>query len=537
MASLAAADAAGSKVDPGDVVAGVLLRHGRERHALVQILRELQEAAGWLCRPTLGLVAQALGLTLSEVEGVAGFYRFLHLRPVGQYRILFSDNITDRMGGSGALLAELCRRLGMAAGQVRADGLVSVDRCSCTGMCDQGPAALVNHQHVLTRLDGSRVAQMAELVQNRVPVPQWPADWFRVEDQVRRTDLLLGGRHQPGTAIATALARGDQATMEELKRSNLRGRGGAGFATGLKWELCRSAPGQEHYVVCNADEGEPGTFKDRVLLTRYADEVFEGMTLAARMVAARRGLVYLRGEYRYLLEPLRAVLERRRQGNLLGAAIQGRAGFDFDIEIHVGAGAYVCGEESALLESLEGKRGTPRIRPPFPVERGYLGQPTTVNNVETYLAAAHILRYGADAWLRVGTAKSTGSKVHSISGVSRTHFPGASRCPTILSMWSTSGSTRSPTTSPPSATAQQTHKKFEKYWPADVHMIGKEIVRFHCVYWPAFLMAAGCRCPRSSPTAGCCLKKTKCRSRVATSCAPNHRRRAGHRRPALLSAP
>jgi [NiFe] hydrogenase diaphorase moiety large subunit len=169
-------------------------------------------------------------------------------------------------------------------------------------------------------------------------------------------------------------------------------------------------------VVCNADEGEPGTFKDRVLLTRQADLLFEGMTLCALAVGAGKGFLYLRGEYRYLLEPLQAVLQRRREENLLGSNILGRSGFDFDIDIHLGAGAYICGEESALIESLEGKRGVPRNRPPFPVTHGYLQQPTAVNNVETFCQAALALHMGADSYRAIGTAKSSGSKLISVSG-------------------------------------------------------------------------------------------------------------------------
>jgi [NiFe] hydrogenase diaphorase moiety large subunit len=168
--------------------------------------------------------------------------------------------------------------------------------------------------------------------------------------------------------------------------------------------------------VCNADEGEPGTFKDRVLLRRHVHTVVEGMTVAAHILEARRGFVYLRGEYRWMLEALQAALDERRSAGLLGAAILGTPGFDFDVEIHVGAGAYVCGEESSLIESLEGKRGTPRIRPPFPVERGYLGQPTVVNNVETFCAAAHVALRGGAWWAAIGTADSTGTKLHSVSG-------------------------------------------------------------------------------------------------------------------------
>jgi [NiFe] hydrogenase diaphorase moiety large subunit len=394
----------------------VLQRHGCNSHALVQILREFQAIHGWLPRPALLQIARSLGLTLAHVQGVADFYRFFHTQPVGAYRVLFSDNITDRMLGSEALLRQLCALLKVAPNQMRADGRASVATTSCTGLCDQGPAALINHHQVVTRLTPERIAQMAELIEQQVPPALWPPQWSQVDDQIRLADVKLGAQPAPGAGIAAALARTPQALLDDIKRSKLRGRGGAGYATGTKWQLCRNAVGQAHYVICNADEGEPGTFKDRVLLTSYADTLFEGMTIAAWAVGASQGLMYLRGEYRYLLEPLQAVLQRRREQGLLGDSIQGKAGFDFDISIHVGAGAYVCGEESALIESLEGKRGVPRIRPPFPVEHGYLGQPTTVNNVETFCAVTHIAVHGGAWWARIGTAQSTGTKIHSVSG-------------------------------------------------------------------------------------------------------------------------
>jgi len=212
------------------------------------------------------------------------------------------------------------------------------------------------------------------------------------------------------------LERGADATFMEIKASGLRGRGGAGFPTADKWKRCRDSPGAAHYIVCNADEGEPGTFKDRVLLNSYADLVFEGMTIGARVMGSAKGLLYLRGEYRYLLEKLEGVLARRRAAGLLGRNILGEAGFDFDIEIHLGAGAYICGEESALIESLEGKRGRPRNRPPYPAAHGYLDQPTVVNNVETFACAARIAAQGGEWFAGMGTPESTGSKVLSISG-------------------------------------------------------------------------------------------------------------------------
>ena len=399
-----------------EAIDSLVSRYACDPHALVQILREAQAQHTWLPRDMLSYVASALGLTLAHVEGVATFYRFFHTQPVGEYRVLFSDNITDRMQGNAALMADLCQRLGVEPGRIRADARVSVDFCSCTGLCDQGPSLLINHHKVVTRLDAERVGAIADLIESRVPVAAWPAHWSLVDDHIRRADVLLGTPFPPGAAIAAALARGAHDLVDEMTISNLRGRGGAGFVTGKKWELCRDAKGSEHYMVCNADEGEPGTFKDRVLLTRHPDMVFEGMTIGALAIGARHGLMYLRGEYRYLLEPLRDVLQRRRDAHLLGTAIQGHTGFDFDIDIHVGAGAYVCGEESSLIESLEGKRGTPRIRPPFPAEHGYLDQPTAVDNVETLCAATHIALQGGAWWAVIGTPKSTGTNIHSVSG-------------------------------------------------------------------------------------------------------------------------
>jgi [NiFe] hydrogenase diaphorase moiety large subunit len=223
----------------------------------------------------------------------------------------------------------------------------------------------------------------------------------------------------PGQGLAAALKKSRADIIGEVSASNLRGRGGAGFPTGTKWNLAAAAQGQgggAKFVVCNADEGEPGTFKDRVLLLEYADLVFEGMTIAARAIGATKGILYLRGEYVYMRPHLEGVLAARRKAAQLGADILGTAGFTFDIEIRMGAGAYVCGEETALIESLEGHRGEPRNRPPFPVNTGFLGQPTVVNNVETLASVSAILAKGA-AWFKaIGTEKSAGFKLFSVSG-------------------------------------------------------------------------------------------------------------------------
>jgi [NiFe] hydrogenase diaphorase moiety large subunit len=396
-------------------LSGILAKHKLDPTRLVQILRDVMAAQGYLSAKSITAIAETLRLPRARVEGVAGFYSFFATEPRGQFRVLFSDNITDEMAGSAQLRQRMLDAFQIRLGEVSHDGLVSVDTTSCTGLCDQGPAMLVNG-HAIGRLTPGRIGAISALIRGGSPVAQWPENLFRIDTHIERRDLILSTPLAPGEGIRAAIARGPEATLEEVKRSNLRGRGGAGFTTGLKWEACRAAPSDRRFVICNADEGEPGTFKDRVLLSDYADLVIEGMTVAGLAVGATKGFIYLRGEYQFLEAALDAKLKQRRRDRMLGSDILGTPGFEFDVEIHWGAGAYVCGEESALIESLEGKRGIPRNRPPYPVTHGYLQKPTVVNNVETFAAAAFIAAHGGE-WLRArGTAKSAGTKVMSVSG-------------------------------------------------------------------------------------------------------------------------
>ncbi len=398
-----------------ETVRDIVQRHSGMPTRLLQILRDVQDHLTWLSPEAINEVAQELSISPNKVHSVAEFYSFLYTAPRGCYDILFSDNITDRMLGNRELLHYLCDRLGVGIGEMRADGAVTVGTTSCTGMCDQGPAALVNG-YTLTRLDKPRLDRIAELVASRTPLEQWPHEFFEVTSNIRRADILLGRHFADGAALRAVLKRGPEAILEEMVKSGLRGQGGAGFKSAAKWQSCRNAPGEVKYVVCNADEGEPGTFKDRVLMQDFADLVFEGMTLCGRVIGAHHGFVYLRGEYRYLLDSLKVTLQRRRDAGLLGTGILGEPTFTFDIDIHLGAGAYVCGEESALIESLEGKHGVPRIRPPFPTTHGYLNKPTVVNNVETFATAAKIAVEGGNWFASRGTAESKGTKLLSLSG-------------------------------------------------------------------------------------------------------------------------
>ncbi len=402
-------------------LARIVARHAADATQLVQILRDVQASFRHVPATAMDFLAEALGIERAQVQAVAEFYTFFSTKPRGRFDILISDSITDHMLGSREIADYLCQKLGIQPGETRPDGQVSVDFTSCTGMCEQGPAGLVNGLTV-TGLTRERVDRIVELVDAGTPVDRWPSEFFEVKDNIRLSGLILGTEFKPGSALKWSNARGAESTLAEIEKSGLRGRGGAGFSTGMKWRFCRNAKSgdgtvpNERYVVCNADEGEPGTFKDRVLLHSYADQVFEGMTLCGRVIGARQGFLYLRGEYLYLLGHLNRVLEQRRKNRLLGSDILGEAGFDFDIAVRIGAGAYICGEESALIESLEGKRGVPRNRPPYPVTHGYRNRPTVVNNVETFAAAALIGLKGGAWFAAAGTEKSKGTKILSISG-------------------------------------------------------------------------------------------------------------------------
>lgn len=401
--------------DVESFVASALESRGRAPEGLLQHLIALQRRFGWVPPAAVERLSAALDVTRTQVRAAIAFYAFLHERPRGDFEILFSDNITDRMLGSRRLASLLAERLGIAPGETRADGRATLDFTSCTGMCDQGPALLINGQ-AATALDARRIDRIADLVEARVPLERWPGEYFRVADNLRRRGLLLSNPVTDGAGLRKLIDGGAEAALAEIERSGLRGRGGAGFTTALKWKFCREAPAGERYVVCNADEGEPGTFKDRVLLTGFADLVLEGMTICARIVGARQGFVYLRGEYAYLLPHLESVLARRRAEGRLGQSILGQPGFDFEVALHLGAGAYICGEETALIESLEGKRGVTRKRAPYPVIAGYRDRPTVVNNVETFLAAARIVQWGGYWFRGEGTDQSAGSKILSVSG-------------------------------------------------------------------------------------------------------------------------
>jgi len=399
---------------------------GNDRTRMMDIVRAVQEAFGCVSGEAMDLIAGQLGAHRVEVEGVVSFYAFLSQRPKGKVVIRLCDDIIDEMKGSMKVAEALKEELGIDFGETTADGTITLEWSPFIGMGDQAPAAMVNDT-VITNLTGDKAREMARSLRAGVAPAELVTtmgDGNNAHDLVRAMvcnnmrgpGSVIFEDQEEGVALEQALALSPAEVIRDIKTSRLRGRGGAGFPTGLKWEFTRKAEGKTRYVICNADEGEPGTFKDRVILTERADLMIEGMTITAYAIGAQIGVIYLRAEYAYLRAYLEQVLKERRDRGLLGKGICAKDGFDFDIRIQMGAGAYICGEETSLISSCEGLRGDPKIRPPFPAEKGYLAGPTTVNNVETYCCVARILDKGPGWFTDMGSKGSAGTKLLSVSG-------------------------------------------------------------------------------------------------------------------------
>ncbi|NOX54362.1 MAG: NADH:ubiquinone oxidoreductase [Planctomycetes bacterium] len=407
-------------------VQAICREHGNDRTRMLDILRDVQRRFGFVSDEAMDEVAEVTGCARIDVESVVSFYAFLSDRPQGRIVIRLCNDVVDELKGMPEVAAAFRRELGIAIGETTSDGFFTLAETPCIGMCDQAPAVLVNDV-VVTDLDPDRVRRIVHRLRYN-PDPSalvtevgdgnngHPLVRAMVRNNVRRAGEVIFSDRMAEAGLQQALRLTPERVIEQVKQSKLCGRGGAGFPTGRKWEFTRAAQGGPKYIICNADEGEPGTFKDRVLLTERPDLLFEGMTIAAYAIGASEGILYLRGEYAYLRRFLEHVLEERRRAGLLGQSILGVDGFDFDIRIQLGAGSYVCGEETALISSCEGQRGDPKNRPPFPAEKGFLGRPTCVNNVETLCKAARILEEGPDWFRQWGTESSAGTKLLSISG-------------------------------------------------------------------------------------------------------------------------
>lgn len=404
----------------------VCKKNGNDRSRMMDIVREIQQECGCVCSEALDLIAKEVGTHRVEVESVVSFYAFLSTQPKGKVVIRLCNDIIDRFQGFDRVARAFKDALGIGFGETTADGKITLETAPCIGMCDQAPAALVNNE-IFTNLNRDDVYEICEQLQHDVPPEKIertlgdgnnadPLVNSMVANNLRQRGAVVFADHKEAAALKKALAMSPVEVIRDVKTARLRGRGGAGFPTGMKWDFTRGAQGDNRYVICNADEGEPGTFKDRVILTEKFNEVIEGMTIAGYAIGSDTGILYLRGEYAYLRPFLEQKLKERRDKGLLGKDVAGKKGFNFDIRVQMGAGAYVCGEETALISSCEGLRGDPKNRPPFPAQKGYMASPTVVNNVETFVCVTSLLDNGPGWFAQMGSQGSAGTKVLSISG-------------------------------------------------------------------------------------------------------------------------
>jgi NADH-quinone oxidoreductase subunit F len=379
-------------------------------------LHAAQQLRGWIPEAVAAEVGRALGVPLAEVHGVIDFYAMFSREPLGRTIVRVCNAPVCALSSADAVAQALCRHLAITPGETSADGEFTVEHAPCLGLCDHAPALLVGD----TATGHALAEQAAAICARSVAAPV-----SFIGGDLRMLTVNCGGasatsldEYQRGGGYAglkKALTMTPDALIAEVKASGLVGRGGAAFPTGVKWEGAAQAPAQPKYIVCNADESEPGTFKDRILLEQDPHRTIEGMIIAAHAVGACKGYIYVRGEFPHAFNVMGKAVEEARQNGILGNSVLGSP-LNFDVEMRLGAGAYICGEETALLESIEGKRGFPRIKPPFPTTHGLFGKPTVINNVETFCNVPLILERSASAYRKIGTERSPGPKLFCVSG-------------------------------------------------------------------------------------------------------------------------
>jgi len=429
-----ATDAERAAVDAaigGRPIGGVADRH----HLLLPALHAAQSRIGWISEGALNYICATLDVPPAEAYGVASFYALFSTTPRPPRVVHVCDDIACLANGADRLCADMERRFGRA-GTPTHDGQATWLRSPCLGQCERAPAVLCQvagpQPTEWTLAPATAESAMAGLLGAATPdasptvaAPQTRSPRTGELRLLRRVGLvdptrLDDYRAQGGyAALRRALAIGPDRVLREVVDSTLVGRGGAAFPTGRKWEAVARAPVRPHYLVCNADESEPGTFKDRVLMEEDPFALVEAMTICAYATGCQQGFVYIRGEYPLATIRMQGAIDQTRDRGLLGADVFG-AGIRFDIEVRRGAGAYICGEETALFNSLEGRRGEPRNKPPFPVQAGLFGKPTVVNNVETLVNVLDIVVDGGPAFSAIGTPGSAGTKLFCLSGCVRT---------------------------------------------------------------------------------------------------------------------
>ncbi|HTR96825.1 MAG TPA: NAD(P)H-dependent oxidoreductase subunit E [Candidatus Acidoferrales bacterium] len=398
------------------------------RHLLLPALHALRDRVGWLSPGAVNYLAQRLTVPPADIYGVASFYALFDLEATPPTVVHLCDDIACTTRGASELIAA-CERAHGPEGRPCAGGGATWKRSPCLGLCELAPAALIQRagagrEHAtMAPADAGAVADAlaGRPVEPRAAraLPQQGETSLRLLARVGVADpssLEDYRRHGGYRALARALEIGPEGVIHEVVAARLVGRGGAAFPTDVKWRAVAGAAARPRYVVCNADESEPGTFKDRVLMEDDPFAVVEALTIAGFAVGADQGWIYIRGEYPEAHQRLAGAIARARQAGLLGRDVLGRAGFHFDVELRRGAGAYICGEETALFNSIEGYRGEPRNKPPFPVSEGLFGKPTAINNVETLANVLLVLAEGGEAFASVGTEGSRGPKLLCVSG-------------------------------------------------------------------------------------------------------------------------
>jgi NADH-quinone oxidoreductase subunit F len=388
------------------------------RHLLLPVLHAIQDRVGWVSRGALEYACRRLTIPPAEAYGVVSFYGRFALNERAPLALHVCDDIACKCAGSDELCSALEQRFGPAG--------KGWHRSPCLGLCDRAPAALAErsgHDHEELQLAPIDVDLAVAIVRGGVwpeaaarPLPaQGPRKLLRRVGVVDPDSIDSYRSHGGYAALRRALDLGPEGVIRELTEARLQGRGGAAFPTGRKWDSVATAAVRPHYLVCNADESEPGTFKDRVLMEADPFAVVEAMTIAAAATGCEHGYLYVRAEYPLARRRIENAIRQARERGLLGSDIEGR-GLVFDIEVRRGAGAYICGEETALFNSIEGRRGEPRNKPPFPVQAGLFGKPTLVNNVETLVNVLDIVMDGGGAFAATGTADSTGTRLFCVSG-------------------------------------------------------------------------------------------------------------------------
>jgi NADH-quinone oxidoreductase subunit F len=374
----------------------LLGRYPVKRSALIPMMMYAQDYFGFLSDELLTDIALRLDLNMTQVTETLAYYSMLRRKPVGRYHIQVCTNISCMLRGGNELYAHVQKRLGIGNKEVSPTGTFSLEEVECMGACTGAPAMQVNFDFY-ENLDPEKVDV------NNFGIPN-----------SRSIDTYM--QRDGYKALEKALKQmTPEQIIDEMKKSNLRGRGGAGFPAGMKWSFVPKDIPKPKYILANGDESEPGTSKDRPLLEMDPHQLIEGMVIAGRAIGSNQGYAYIRGEYRYIIDILETAIAEAYAKGFLGKNILG-SGFNFDLAAHTGAGAYECGEESALMESLEGKRGYPRIKPPFPAVVGLYGCPTVINNVETLSSVPAIIRGGGDWYASLGTPKNGGTRLYSISG-------------------------------------------------------------------------------------------------------------------------